>query len=79
MISKKGTVVKKSGDKTIRVEVNERRPHPKYKKQYRITTNYLVHDEENKAKDGDEVVITQARPTSKKKSWNLTSIEKSAQ
>ena len=79
MISKKGTVVKKSGDKTVKVEVNEYRPHPKYKKQYRITTNYLVHDEDNKAQNGDEVVIVQSVPRSKKKSWMLTSIEKSAQ
>ena len=79
MITKQGIVVKKSGNKTIKVEVNQYRAHPKYKKQFRITSNYLVHDEENKAKDGDEVLIAQTRPKSKKKSWILTSIEKSAQ
>lgn len=71
MITKKGTVVKISGTKTIKVEVNEHRAHPKYKKQYRITKNFLAHDEAETAKVGDKVTIQQSRPVSKKKCWAL--------
>ena len=71
MITKQGTVVKISGEKTIKVEVADYRPHPKYKKQYRITKDFLVHDEEGKAQVGDQVLIQQSRPVSKRKSWTL--------
>ncbi len=71
MITKKGTVTKISGEKTIKVEVNEYRTHPKYHKRYRITTNFMAHDEKGAAKVGDEVVIQQIRPVSKRKSWAL--------
>lgn len=71
MITKKGVVVKKSGAKTIKVEVNEYRLHPKYKKQYRITKNFLAHDEAEKCVVGDKVEIRQTAPISKKKTWTL--------
>ncbi|MDH3325071.1 MAG: 30S ribosomal protein S17 [Candidatus Peregrinibacteria bacterium] len=72
MITKKGTVVKISGEKTIKVEVNDYRAHPKYKKRYRITKRFLAHDEKGVAKVGDEVSIKQCMPISKRKSWVLT-------
>lgn len=72
MITKKGLVVKKSGDKTVKVAVHEYRSHSKYKKQYRVTKRFLVHDEKNTAEAGQEVVITQCRPQSKNKHWILT-------
>ncbi len=72
MITKKGIIVKKSGDKTVKVEVNEYRPHPKYKKRYRITKNFLVHDEKNTGEIGQEVTIQPTAPISKRKSWTLT-------
>jgi len=75
MITKKGVVIKKSGDKTIKVQVHDFQNHDKYKKQFRKTKNFLVHDEENKAKVDDVVNIQQSVPTSKKKSWTLTSIQ----
>lgn len=71
MITKKGVVVKKSGIKTIKVEVNEYRLHSKYKKQYRITKNFLAHDEAEKCEIGDKVEIRQTAPISKKKTWIL--------
>lgn len=78
MITKQGTVTKISGQKTIKVEVRSYQTHPKYKKQFLRTKNYLVHDEKESAKVGDEVSIVQARPTSKRKTWALTSIDKAA-
>ncbi len=75
MITKKGTVTKISGAKTIKVEVNEYRAHKKYKKRYRVTRSFLAHDEKEAAKVGDEVLIIQHKPISKRKCWTLTSEE----
>ena len=72
MITKKGTIVKKSGDKTVKVLVSEFAQHPKYKKRYTKTSHILVHDEQNKGVVGEEVTIAQDRKVSKKKSWILT-------
>ena len=75
MITKQGVVVKKSGDKTIKVEVREYRRHPKYQKSFPVTKRFLAHDEQNSAVEGDVVTIVQARPVSKRKSWNLVVAE----
>ena len=72
MITKKGTVTKISGEKTIKVEVHSYKTHPKYKKQYRVTKNFLVHDEKESAVVGDLVEISQSAPISKRKHWILT-------
>lgn len=69
MITKQGTVVKKSGDKTIKVEVREYRRHEKYQKLFPVTKRFLVHDEKNEKVEGDGVTIVQSRPVSKRKSW----------
>lgn len=74
MITKKGTVKAISGTQTIKVEVVERRAHPKYKKMYRISKNFLAHDEKSAAKVGDEVMISQCRPVSKRKHWKLDTV-----
>lgn len=72
MITKKGTIVKKSGDKTVKVRVEEYVQHPKYKKQYTKSSHLLVHDENNKGVVGESVMIAQSRKQSKNKSWTLT-------
>ncbi len=78
MITKKGSVTKISGDKTIKVYVVGSRLHPKYRKSYRWTKNYLAHDPELKARVGDEVLIEQCRPISARKHFILKSVLKSA-
>ncbi len=77
MITKKGAVVKISGQKTVKVEVHEYRAHPKYKKRYRVTKRFLVHDETEKAKMGDTVTIAPCKPVSKQKAWVLVSVDSS--
>ncbi len=76
MITKQGLVTKISGINTIRVEVHRYETHAVYKKRFRLTSNFLVHDPESKAKVGDVVIIQQCRPISKRKSWILTEITK---
>ena len=53
---KRGFVVSKSGDKTIKVSIQTKKRHPFYKKVINKTWSALVHDEENSAKVGDEVI-----------------------
>lgn len=74
MITKKGTVVKKSGEKTVKVEVHTYKPHPIYKKRFRVTKKFLVHDEKNEYNVGDNVIIKQFKPVSKRKSWVVDSL-----
>ena len=72
--TKKGVVVSKSGDKTVKVTVKFRKQHSFYKKVINVTWSALVHDEKNQANIGDEVVFVSCRPLSAKKSWRLTEI-----
>ena len=72
--SRRGTVVRKSGDKTISVLVERRYAHPVYGKQITETKKYHVHDEKNEAGVGDIVVIAETRPLSATKRWRLEKI-----
>lgn len=71
---KEGTVIKKSGNKSVLVEVTRRVIHPKYKKVVKRKKRFMVHDEENKAQIGDVITFTESRPISKKKRWKLVTI-----
>ena len=67
----KGTVLKKSSDKTISVLVVRKCMHPLLKKVVRISKKYLVHDEKQESKVGDKVSIVESRPFSKTKFFEL--------
>ncbi len=68
MRTKKGKVVKKI-DKTLNVEVHTYKLHPKYKKRYRVTKKYLVHNPENKYEVEDTITFYETKPISKRKCW----------
>ncbi len=74
--TKTGKVVSDKMQKTIVVAVESFKQHPLYKKNYRWTKRYKVHDENNTARMGDTVVIEETRPLSKEKRWLLQSIVK---
>ena len=76
--TRRGTVVKKSGDKTVSVLVERRYQHPVYGKQLVDAKKYHTHDEKNEAAPGDFVVIQETRPLSKLKRWRLVKILRSA-
>jgi small subunit ribosomal protein S17 len=61
-------------DKTIVVELREKRPHPFYGKLVRYTKKLYVHDEKNEAKTGDVVTVEETRPLSRKKRWRIVEI-----
>lgn len=69
-----GTVTSDVQDKTITVAINRSVTHPIYGKRYTVTKKYAVHDETNQAHVGDKVEITETRPISKRKSWQLSKI-----
>ena len=64
-----GTVVKKSGDKTVAVEVLLRRQHLMYGKTQESAKRYLVHDPRNTVQVGQTVQIRETRPLSARKRW----------
>src|SRR5579883_768953 len=71
---KVGTVVSTRMQKTIVVEVEMRKAHPKYKRVMKINKKFYAHDEQNTARVGDMVRIRETRPLSKLKRWNLEEI-----
>ncbi len=71
---KVGQVVSTKMQKTIVVEVEMRKAHPKYKRVMRTTKKFYAHDEENTARVGDQVRIRETRPLSKLKRWQLKEI-----
>lgn len=71
-----GVVVSDKMDKTIVVLIERKVRHPKYEKTIVRSSKFHVHDEENKAKMGDRVLIKQGRPRSKTKAWELVEIVK---
>ena len=72
--TREGVVVSDCQNKTIVVEVTRRTSHPLYKKVVKSTKKYYAHDEENKAKVGDKVTISETRPLSKLKRWRLVEV-----
>ena len=64
-----GTVVSDKNDKTVVVQVERRFTHPVMKKTVRMTKKYKAHDENNKCKVGDTVLIEESKPISKDKRW----------
>jgi len=69
-----GRVVSAKNDKTITVLVETYRKHPLYGKRVKYSKKYTVHDENNKAKEGDTVRIRSTRPLSKTKRYELDEI-----
>jgi len=69
-----GEVVAAKADKTIAVDVVRIFQHSVYKKIVRKKKRYLVHDEKNTCKVGDEVTIRLVRPLSKQKRWLLVDV-----
>jgi len=74
--SLQGVVVSDKMNKTIVVEVETHKRHPKYAKRVKYSNKYYVHDEKNEAKVGDVVTIMGCRPLSATKRFRLVSIDK---
>lgn len=74
-----GRVTSDKSDKSLTVAIERRVKHPVYGKYVRRRTKLHVHDENNEARSGDLVAISECRPVSKTKTWRLIRVvEKSA-
>ena len=71
---RQGVVVSRMGDKSISVEVTERKRHPKYGKMMVVSKKFHAHDENNDCNVGDTVRIMETRPLSATKRWRLLEI-----
>jgi small subunit ribosomal protein S17 len=69
-----GRVVSDKMDKTVSVAVERLIKHPVYGKYIRRTTKVMAHDANNECKPGDRVSITECKPISKNKSWEVASV-----
>ena len=69
-----GIVISNKMQKTIVVKIENRYSHPIYSKTLIKTKKYLAHDELEKCKIGDQVIVQECRPLSKRKRWKLVKI-----
>ncbi len=69
-----GRVVSNKMDKTVSVAIERTVKHPVYGKYIRRTSKVMAHDENNECKIGDRVAISETRPVSKNKSWQVVNI-----
>lgn len=76
--AKVGTVVSKSGSKTVSVQIDNLVKHETYGKYLRRRTKLAVHDEQEQAKVGDIVEIVPTRPLSKNKAHRLVRVVRPA-
>jgi small subunit ribosomal protein S17 len=75
---KVGEVVSTKMAKTIVVQVTRKVQHPLYKRILTRRNKFYAHDEEGRAKLGDQVRIVESRPLSKLKRWELKDIIRQA-
>ena len=69
-----GRVVSDKMDKTVSVSVERLVKHPVYGKYIRRTPKVLAHDESNECRAGDRVTISECKPLSKRKAWQVVSV-----
>ena len=73
-----GFVSSKMGDKSVKVTVPYKTPHPLYHKVINRKTVLHVHDEKNESKVGDKIEVTETRPISRLKRWRVIRIVEAA-
>lgn len=69
-----GKVVSDKMEKSITVAIERKVKHPMYGKYVTRTTKLMAHDENNDAQAGDTVTLSECRPRSKNKAWELVGV-----
>lgn len=72
--SRVGVVVSDARSRTVTVRIERASRHPRYDKIVRTAKKVHVHDENDDARTGDRVLISETRPISKTKRWRLVSV-----
>ncbi len=73
-----GKVVSNRMDKSITVLVERRVRHPIYGKYMTKSSKVHAHDEKNECNIGDVVALSESKPISKTKTWQLVSVLETA-
>jgi small subunit ribosomal protein S17 len=71
---REGLVVSAKMDKTVVVAVIDRVQHRRYGKTLQRTKRLYAHDEDNDAREGDRVRVSETRPLSKQKRWRVVEV-----
>ena len=71
-----GEVISDKMDRSRLVKVEIKRRHPLLGKVVRKYIKVMCHDENNKTKLGDTVLIEETRPLSKKKHFRIVEVKK---
>jgi small subunit ribosomal protein S17 len=66
-----GMVVSDKMQKTVVVQVEDIKEHPKYKRRYKTHKKYKAHDQNQEYHVGDTVVIEETKPMSKDKRFTV--------
>ncbi len=69
-----GRVVSNKMDKTVSVSIERLIKHPAYGKYIRRSNKMMAHDEKNDCNMGDLVAISECRPISRNKAWQVVEI-----
>jgi len=69
-----GFVTSRSGDKTVKVTIPYKSPHPLYQKVVNRQTVVHAHDEKNETGVGDKVELMETRPLSRLKRWRIIAV-----
>ncbi len=69
-----GRVVSNKMNKTVTVLVERQVKHALYGKYLRRSTKLHAHDEQNTCNEGDLVRVSECRPLSKTKNWQVVEI-----
>jgi len=69
-----GRVVSDKMDKTVSVTIERLIKHPTYGKYIRRSSKVMAHDEKNECKTGDRVALSECRPVSRNKSWQVVNV-----
>ncbi len=69
-----GRVVSNKMDKSVSVAIERLIKHPMYGKYIRRTSKVMAHDETNECNEGDRVAISECKPISKNKAWQVVNI-----
>ncbi|MBL8136007.1 MAG: 30S ribosomal protein S17 [Acidobacteria bacterium] len=73
-IEMQGVVVSDRMQKSVVVAVKRRVQHGVYGKIQKRTTKLMAHNENDDAKMGDLVAISESKPMSRRKRWSVTRV-----
>ena len=71
---REGLVISTKMDKTVVVAVVKHVRHRRYGKTMQRNSHLYAHDENNDAREGDRVRVSETRPMSKQKHWRVEEV-----